>query len=77
MAPHNFNVWVDPNAEDKYLLSKLNLSCVNALRGCRSLSQIAPEAWQRYEGDLRVLESTLPYETEQASTACAASLNTQ
>lgn len=75
MAPHHFNVWADPNAEEKDSVLQLGLRCVNSLLGCRAFSEMAPEAWQRYERDERVLETESESVIRGASTSCTAAFN--
>jgi hypothetical protein len=71
MAPHHFNVWVSLQAKDADVISHLNISCVSALRGCRSVSEMAPEAWQRYQRDQPVLRAESEVARREASASCA------
>jgi hypothetical protein len=75
MAPHHFNVWADPNVQASDSISLLDLRCVNALLGCRAVSEMAPEAWQRYERDQRLLEAESESAIQQGRTACASAFN--
>jgi hypothetical protein len=71
-APHHFNVWADPSAEEGHSIALLDLRCVTALLGCRAVSEMAPAAWQRYERDQRVLEVQSESTIQEARTTCAA-----
>lgn len=75
MAPHHFNVWADPNVQESNSISQLDLRCVNALLGCRAVSEMAPEAWQRYERDQRVLEAESESAIQQGRATCASAFN--
>ena len=72
MAPHHFNVWVDSKAQEAAAISQLDMHCVGALGGRRTFSDMAPEAWQRYEHDEPELETESEAELQQAIAACAA-----
>ena len=75
MAPHHFSVWADPNVQESNSISQLDLGCVNALLGCRAISEMAPEAWQRYERDQRVLETESESAIQQGRSTCASAFN--
>jgi hypothetical protein len=72
MAPHHFNVWADPSTKESHLISQLDIRCVNALLGCRTVSEMAPEAWQQYQRDQRVLEAESESAIQDARNACVA-----
>jgi hypothetical protein len=72
VAPHHFNVWVDSKAQEADAISQLDLRCVGTLRGCRAASEMAPEAWHRYERDESVLQAESETGLQEAITACAA-----
>jgi hypothetical protein len=70
MERHHLSVWADPNAQESNSISQFDLRCVNALLGCRAVSEIAPEAWRRYERDQRVLEAESESAIEHNRTRC-------
>jgi hypothetical protein len=76
MAPHHFNIWVDPKAKEADGISQLDIHCVSALRGCSLVAEMAPEAWQRYERDQPVLEAESETAIREASATCSVAFKT-
>ena len=76
MAPHHFSIWVNPKAKEADAISQLDLQCVSALRGCNSLSEMAPEAWRRYERDRPAIEAESEAAIREASAACVSAFKT-
>ena len=69
MGPKHFNIWAHSSNKELSRVSEVNLTCVNTIRGCTTLAEMAPEAWRVYERDRPTLQTTSAWSSEQVS-AC-------
>lgn len=56
-GPKHFNVWVNSAATQEREMLRLNLDCVLRISGCKSVADMAPAAWRKYQADQPLIDA--------------------